>query len=586
MNQDFWTNRKNGLSNNSGKEAVNLESTAHGGPTTGQNKPNTFGRNDRRTESLGRGGPKRKPRANNPFEAGEVGEGNTVYKTLYGATDEDDQGEAQQANAANTGNSNPIGSRDSAATIDRQNRSTSLSMSRNDEFNEIAEANISRAASQLTEKLSQKLATHDMQFLRERLINPEKITALFPEYFNEPEPPFNPRNLKICLTISMLVALIQDHESGALRYLTWNKRRADGPFDALVRLIAPQRVQDEKLMKLLDAIDEFPSDTMAALGAGLHLFNQVIRKQPESSVCARFGSVLSRFKLTTFPTLNCLKNNKLVVLQGRITLMTTPKLLVLAAPYLCADCGIEFVMHFRDGLFKQPFKCNNLQCGGKSFTMNKTKAKISVIQRFVVQEIGGDRDQRFMGLANCEVRDMMLGNMKLNKVAIISGIWKIEPAAKANAKTVTTKGIYDHYLDVKNIEYMEDSNTLLSSDNPGVLLNYPGRELTFKDSMQDRLTMALANCPLTFYALVGSFCPNVPGQELTKSCLLLTLVGGTNPADLFAQEKNNEDFLRGSFRSNMHALLLGERGVGKTELLKYVEGLSPNSKILLPRSFV
>jgi len=237
-------------------------------------------------------------------------------------------------------------------------------------------------------------------------------------------------------------------------------------------------------------------------------------------------------------------------------------------------------MHFRDGLFRQPFKCSNIQCGGKNFTMCKTKAQVSVIQRFVVQEIGADREQRFMGLANCEVRDSMLGNMKLNKVAIISGIWKIEPAAKANAKTVTTKGIYDHFLDVKNIEYMEDSNTLVSSDNPGVGLNYPGRELTFKDSLKDRLTMALANCPLTFYALVGSFCPNVPGQELAKSCLLLTLVGGTNPADLFAQEKNTEEFVRGTFRSNMHALLLGERGVGKTELLKFVEGLSPNSRNL------
>ena len=578
MNKEFWTNRRQGAHSGKEKEHANLESTAHGGPT-----------NARRAESVGRGGLKKKVK-NNPFEVGSPGDNITVYKTLH--TNNEDSNEQERGllgggDLLDTANhQGPIESRESSSFNQKAARSNSLSMSRQEEFNEVAEANISRAMSQLTDKLSQKLANHDLQYLRQRLIEPERITQLFPEYFNEPVPPFSLKNLKLGLSISMLVALLEDNHSGIIHYLTWGKRKHDNLVDAAIKIIPKDKVSDEKLLRLLDSLEEFPSDTMAALGVALHLFNTIERKQPEAVVAPRFCHMLSRFESMPFTKLNCLRNNKLVVLQGRITLKTTPKLLVLAAPYLCSECGTEFIMHYRDGLFRTPFKCSNIECGGKNFTMIKTKAKISVIQRFVVQEIGGDRDQRFMGLANCEVRDSIIPNLKLNKVAIISGIWKIEPAAKANTKTVTTKGIYDHYLDVKNVEYREDYNRIQISHDPGMQMNLPGKNFTFQNSQDDRVNFALANCPLTFYSLVGSFCPNVPGQELAKSCLLLTLVGGSNPADLFSQEQKGEEFLRTAFREKIHTLLLGERGVGKTEFLKFIEGLSPDSKFCSSRQLL
>lgn len=46
---------------------------------------------------------------------------------------------------------------------------------------------------------------------------------------------------------------------------------------------------------------------------------------------------------------------------------------------------------------------------------------------------------------------------------MISGVWKIEPAAKVATKVISNMGMYDHYLDVNNIEYLEDGHDAHSS---------------------------------------------------------------------------------------------------------------------------
>ncbi|SCP06041.1 DNA helicase MCM8, putative [Plasmodium ovale] len=71
-----------------------------------------------------------------------------------------------------------------------------------------------------------------------------------------------------------------------------------------------------------------------------------------------------------------------------------------------------------------------------------------------------------------------------------------------------------------------------------------------------------------FYLLVASFCPRVIMNDYVKAGLLLTLLGGKTLYD----ESN-----RIRRRGNIHSLLVGDPGVGKSRILQYISNLIDNS---------
>jgi len=71
-----------------------------------------------------------------------------------------------------------------------------------------------------------------------------------------------------------------------------------------------------------------------------------------------------------------------------------------------------------------------------------------------------------------------------------------------------------------------------------------------------------------FPLLVASFCPQIYGQQLVKAALILSLLGG-----LPVHAPGAERRLRR--RGDVHVLLLGDPGLGKSELLRALARLSP-----------
>ena len=73
--------------------------------------------------------------------------------------------------------------------------------------------------------------------------------------------------------------------------------------------------------------------------------------------------------------------------------------------------------------------------------------------------------------------------------------------------------------------------------------------------------------PNIFYSLIKSFCPTIFGQEMVKVGILLGMIGGSS-----------KNLLREStFRETSHILLLGDPGLGKSQLLKFAVELLSHS---------
>ena len=78
------------------------------------------------------------------------------------------------------------------------------------------------------------------------------------------------------------------------------------------------------------------------------------------------------------------------------------------------------------------------------------------------------------------------------------------------------------------------------------------------------------NCPLSpclqefkgqqLKQLVHALCPGIYGHELVKAGLLLCLFGGVR--------KGSEDQASAPVRGDIHCLLVGDPGIGKSQLLK------------------
>lgn len=62
-----------------------------------------------------------------------------------------------------------------------------------------------------------------------------------------------------------------------------------------------------------------------------------------------------------------------------------------------------------------------------------------------------------------------------------------------------------------------------------------------------------------------SICPEIFGMTEVKQCLLLTMVGGVT--------KEMKDGMR--IRGHLNALLMGDPGVAKSQLLKHISGFAP-----------
>ena len=73
----------------------------------------------------------------------------------------------------------------------------------------------------------------------------------------------------------------------------------------------------------------------------------------------------------------------------------------------------------------------------------------------------------------------------------------------------------------------------------------------------------IASQPSLFNLLVHSVCPSIYGQELVKAGILLCLAGGVSMENR---------------RGNIHVLMVGDPGLGKSQLLRAASALSPRKR--------
>ena len=239
-------------------------------------------------------------------------------------------------------------------------------------------------------------------------------------------------------------------------------------------------------------------------------------------------------------------------LEGVVRQKSDVRPQVTTARFECPACGNIISVIQLDTKFKEPTRCG---CGrkGKFFLLNKelVDAQGIVLEESSENLEGGEQPKR-MNIFLKEDLVSPLSDKKTNPGTKIT----INGYVKEVPITLNTGGTSTRYDLLIEANYVDSSNEEFSDI-----------EIT-KEEEEEILEIA-SNSNIKDI-LVKSVAPSIYGHDRIKEALLYQMVGGV--------KKNRSDGV--STRGDMHILLIGDPGSGKSQLLKRMSKIAPKARFV------
>ncbi len=233
---------------------------------------------------------------------------------------------------------------------------------------------------------------------------------------------------------------------------------------------------------------------------------------------------------------------KFINIEGVVTKITEVKPKIKTAVFQCNYCGAIYKIPQDDfsGALKEPGVC---RCERKSYSLLAEQSEMIDYQRMEIQEPlekvrGAEQTRKAVVLLEDDLTNFILPGDKVQ----VFGVYRLVPPKHK-------KSIYDALIDTNNVIKLERE--------------FEELELTEEDLKQ---IQELAKDEKLYDKIVASIAPSIYGHKEIKEAIALQLLGGT-------PGKVKPDGMR--IRPDMHLLLIGDPGTGKSQLLQYVSLLAP-----------
>lgn len=266
--------------------------------------------------------------------------------------------------------------------------------------------------------------------------------------------------------------------------------------------------------------------------------------------------------------LKSLKSNyfgKFVAIHGTVIRVSNVKPLVKKMAFSCNLCSETQVIHLTDGKYSIPSKCSSVDCRGRSFTPERSSPMTETIdwQTVRVQEIMDD-DQRESGriprTVECELTADLVDSCVPGDMVTITGIVKVTSTEEHRNKNNKDKCMFLLYLHANSVNNNKGAGPSSGDQQTsGLAMEFSIKELYAIQEIQAQSNL--------FRLIVGSLCPSIYGHEMVKAGLVLGLFGGTQR---YLNDKN-----RIPIRGNPHILVVGDPGLGKSQMLQAVSNIAP-----------
>jgi len=295
--------------------------------------------------------------------------------------------------------------------------------------------------------------------------------------------------------------------------------------------------------EIADSLLEDPEDLLKAIELAVEQFD--------------FGNPSSNFKirLNNLPVsqdinINEIRSkhlNKLFMMEGIVRQKSDVRPQVTSAKFECPQCGNIISVLQLDSVFKEPTKCG---CGRKGKFRLISKELVDA-QGIVLEESpekleGGGQPKRM----NVFLKDDLVSPLSEKKTSpgskiVVVGFVKEVPIISKSGGKLTR---FDLIIEANNIEASAESfyDLQISKEEEKEILN-------------------LSKDPNIYKKIIASIAPSIFGYDTIKESLLLQLMGGVR--------KVRKDTVVS--RGDMHILLVGDPGAGKSALIRRINTISP-----------
>ncbi len=217
----------------------------------------------------------------------------------------------------------------------------------------------------------------------------------------------------------------------------------------------------------------------------------------------------------------------------------------------CPACAQLIEQKQTTSRVKEPKRCP--QCGRRGkFTVHEKL--LEDVQKIVIEESpemmeGGEQPQRISVILNKDLVDptIVLKTCPGSRVQIVGIVEEVPIYLRTGAKSTR----FDIHINANSITPME----------------YEFIEIELSDEDVNEIKK-IASDPKIYDKLVGSIAPTIYGYEKIKEAIVVQLFGGVR------KKRSDGTIVRG----DLHILLVGDPGVSKTQMLKYVSTLAPKAR--------
>ena len=238
---------------------------------------------------------------------------------------------------------------------------------------------------------------------------------------------------------------------------------------------------------------------------------------------------------------------KLVMIEGIVVRATPVRPMVMRAVFKCKRCGTPTPVDQSGAFLKAPFECSDPACRQKGpFQFVQDESTFIDSQDLRLQERPEDLPPGQLPrtlnvkLVGAEIVDLARPG---DHVSIVGIVRAVAPSRPGIGKLRT----FILHLDANSLEVLgkEPEATLLSAE-------------------EEEKIQKLAKDPWVHRKIMGSIAPSIYGYEHIKEAIMYLLFGGVSKAlpDI-------------TVRGEMNALLIGDPGTAKSQLLQYVSRIAP-----------
>ena len=246
---------------------------------------------------------------------------------------------------------------------------------------------------------------------------------------------------------------------------------------------------------------------------------------------------------------------RMVTVHGTVVRTSAVKPQVVSMDFVCTKCEAVIGMDFVDGKYSPPLLCGIDGCKSKSFDADRSSAVTLDWQKVRIQEILDDSNYeagRIPRTIECELTGLLVDCVVPGDIVSVTGEVKVVTSGGKGAGSRKTNTLFILYIDANMVNMSKEGHTGALQSN------------SVKDMY---LVVDIANSDDVFHLLVHSLCPSIYGHEVVKAGWLLALFGGN--------QKFSEDSDRIAIRGDPHVLVVGDPGMGKSQLLRSVASAAP-----------